>query len=69
METVVAIDTEILDKAMQASAVNGQTERQLVENALRLFMLQNNQGKARKFRGKLQWEGDLDELRAVKWSS
>jgi hypothetical protein len=49
--------------------VNGQTERQLVENALRLFTLQNNQGKARKFRGKLQWEGDLDELRTAKWSS
>jgi Arc/MetJ family transcription regulator len=65
METVVAINADILDMAMQAAA--GQTQRQLVEDALRLFMLQNKQGEARKYRGKLRWEGSLDELRAAKW--
>jgi len=66
METAVTIDTEILDKAMQAAV--GQTQRQLVEDALRLFALQNSQNEARKYRGKLQWEGNLDELRTAKWS-
>ena len=61
MESVVTIDTEILNKAMQAAA--GQTQRQLVEDALRLFALQNKQSEARKYRRKLQWEGSLDELR------
>jgi len=67
METAVTIDTEILDKAMKAAV--GQTQRQLVEDALRLFVLQNRQSEARKYRGKLQWEGNLDELRTAKWSS
>jgi len=65
METAVTIDTEILNKAMQT--VVGQTQRQLVEDALRLFTLQNKQSEARKYRGKLQWEGSLDELRTAKW--
>jgi hypothetical protein len=66
METVVTIDTEILNKAMQVAV--GQTQRQLIEDALQLFALQNRQDEARKYRGKLQWEGNLDELRMAKWS-
>jgi len=66
METAISIDTDILNKAMRVSV--GQTQRQLVEDALRLFVLQNKQGEARKYRGKLKWEGNLDELRTAKWS-
>jgi len=66
METAITIDTDILNKAMQASG--GQTQRQLVEDALRLFAMQNKQCEVRKYRGKLKWEGNLDELRTVKWS-
>jgi len=65
METAVTIDADILDKAMRAAS--GQTQRQLVEDALRLFAVQNKQAEVRKYRGKLQWEGDLDELRTAKW--
>jgi len=66
METAVTIDVELLNKAMHVAV--GQTQRQLVEDALRLFVLQNRQSEARKYRGKLQWEGNLDELRMTKWS-
>jgi hypothetical protein len=66
METAVTIDVEILNKAMQVAV--GQNQRQLVEDALQLFALQNSQSEARKYRGKLQWEGNLDELRTAKWS-
>jgi len=65
METAVTVDVDILNKAMQAAS--GQTQRQLVEDALRLFAMQNRQADVRKYRGKLQWEGNLDELRAAKW--
>jgi Arc/MetJ family transcription regulator len=65
MDTAVTIDTDILNKAMQAAV--GQTQRQLVEDALRLFVLQNRQGEARRYRGKLRWEGNLEELRTAKW--
>jgi len=64
METAVTINTELLNKAMQVAV--GQTQRQLVEDALQLFVLQNRQSEARKYRGKLQWEGNLDELRMAK---
>jgi len=64
METAVTVDVDILNEAMQAA--DGQTQRQLVENALRLFSTQNSQAEARKYRGKLQWEGNLDELRTAK---
>jgi len=66
METSVIIDTNILNKAMQSTGA--QTQRQLVEDALRLFILQNRQNEVRKYRGKLHWEGNLDELRTAKWS-
>jgi Arc/MetJ family transcription regulator len=67
VETTITVDVDILDKAMQATS--GQTQRQLVEDALRLFTMQNKQADVRKYRGKLQWEGNLDELRMAKWSS
>jgi Arc/MetJ family transcription regulator len=66
METAVTVDADILNEAMQAAS--GQTQRQLVEDALRFFVMQNRQAEARKYRGKLQWEGNLDELRTAKWS-
>jgi len=67
MEMAVTVDVDILNEAMQAAG--GQTQRQLVEDALRFFIIKNRQSEARKYRGKLQWEGNLDELRAAKWSS
>jgi len=66
METAVTVDVDILNEAMQAAG--GQTQSQLVEDALRFFANKNRQSEARKYRGKLQWEGNLDELRAAKWS-
>ena len=39
METAVTIDNDLLNKAMQTVGV--QTQRQLIEDALRLFVLQS----------------------------
>ena len=66
METAVTINAELLDKAMQAA--DGQTQQELIEDALRLFTLRSKQSEARKYRGKLQWEGNLDKMREAKWS-
>jgi len=66
METAVAIDTDILKNAMQVAGK--QTQRQLVEDALKLYTMQKKQNEIRKYRGKLQWEGNLDEMRTAKWS-
>jgi len=66
METAIVVDTEILERAMESA--EGIPQRLIVEDALRLFTMRNKQDDARKYRGKLQWEGDLDELRTAKWS-
>ena len=66
METAVTIDAELLREAIQVSG--GQPQHQLVEEALKLLIMQKKQNVIRKYRGKLRWEGNLDELRAAKWS-
>ena len=65
METAVTVDIDLLNKAMQIAGE--QTQKQLVEDALRLFVLQGKQEEARRYRGKLKWEGDLNDLRTAKW--
>ena len=67
METAVTIDADVLDKAMQTA--DGQTQREIVEDALRLFAMRSSYDLARQYRGKLRWEGDLDEMRTSKWLS
>jgi len=62
METTITIDTDLLSKAMKIA--EGQSQKQIIEDALRLFVVRSGQSEARKYRGKLRWEGDLDELRA-----
>jgi hypothetical protein len=39
----------------------------IIAGFLRIFALQNRLGEARRYRKKLQWEGNLDELRTAKW--
>ena len=66
MDTAITIDSDLLNKAMEVTG--GQNQRQIVENALRIYVTHNKQNEVRKYRGKLQWEGNLDELRTAKWS-
>ena len=66
MDTAITIDSDLLNKAMKIAG--GENQRELIENALQIYITHNKQSEARKYRGKLQWEGNLDELRAAKWS-
>jgi len=47
--------------ALKASGLS--TKREVVELGLKLLVRQNRQQAIRKLRGKLKWEGDLDEMR------
>jgi Arc/MetJ family transcription regulator len=67
METQVAINTDLLTEALRFSGL--QTGRQVVEKGLSLIVTQNQQAEIRNWRGKLHWEGNLDEMRTSKWSS
>lgn len=70
MRTNIEIDDELMEEAMRRAKTK--TKRETVEEALRLLIRLNRQTGIRKLRGKIKWEGNLDELRAsrehtVKW--
>jgi Arc/MetJ family transcription regulator len=67
METQVGIDADLLTEALRSSGL--QTGRQVVEKGLSLIVTQNQQAEIRALRGKLHWEGNLDEMRSPRWSS
>jgi Arc/MetJ family transcription regulator len=62
MRTNIEIDDELMEEAMRRAKTK--TKRETVEEALRLLIKVNRQTGIRKFRGKIQWEGNLDQLRA-----
>ncbi len=70
MRTNIEIDDDLMAEAMRRAKTK--TKRETVEEALRLLIRLNRQTGIRKLRGKIKWEGNLDELRQsrehlVKW--
>lgn len=61
MRTNIVIDDELMTSAIQATGLK--TKREAVEQGLKLLVQQGQQKKIRKLRGKLNWEGDLDQMR------
>ncbi|MCW5622547.1 MAG: type II toxin-antitoxin system VapB family antitoxin [Burkholderiales bacterium] len=61
MRTNIDIDDELMAQAMKASGLT--TKRETVEAGLRLLVKLKTQERIRRFRGKLRWEGDLDQMR------
>lgn len=61
MRTNIVIDDELMEKALHVSGLK--TKREVVEEGLRLLIQLNQQEHIRKFRGKLKWEGSLEEMR------
>ena len=61
MRTNIVIDDELMAEALRASGLA--TKREAVEQGLKLLVRQNRQQAIRKLRGKLKWEGSLDDLR------
>ncbi len=61
MRTNIDIDDALMAKALKASG--HRTKKATVEEALRLLVRTRRQGRLRRLRGKLRWEGSLDEMR------
>ena len=61
MRTNIEIDDELMEEAMRHSKTK--TKRATVEQALRILIRLNRQTGIRRFRGKVKWEGNLDESR------
>jgi Arc/MetJ family transcription regulator len=61
MRTNIEIDDKLMQQAMRASKTT--TKKAAVEAALQLLVRLDAQAGIRKLRGKIQWEGDLEESR------
>jgi Arc/MetJ family transcription regulator len=62
MRTNIEIDERLMRQAMKASGAR--TKRATVEAALKLLADTYRQGSIRRLRGKIHWEGNLEESRA-----
>ncbi len=64
MRTNIVIDDELMTKALKATGLN--TKKDVVEQGLKLLIRRKKQQTVRNLKGKVKWEGDLDELRGGK---
>lgn len=64
MRTNIAIDDKLMDTALKVSGLP--TKKDVVEEALKLLVLVKKQSRLKKLRGKLKWEGNLEEFRTAK---
>lgn len=61
MRTNIVIDDQLMSQALQLSGLT--TKKEAVEEGLRLLIAMKKQESIRQFRGKLNWVGDLDDMR------
>ncbi|WP_426167175.1 type II toxin-antitoxin system VapB family antitoxin [Pseudoduganella sp. R-34] len=64
MRTNIEIDDKLMDDALRLTGAA--TKREAVEMGLRTLLRLKQQEEIRRFKGKLQWEGDLDAMRVDK---
>ena len=62
MRTNIVIDDQLMKEALALSGLK--TKKAVVEEALKLLIHFKHQANIRKLKGKLSWEGDLDEMRS-----
>jgi Arc/MetJ family transcription regulator len=61
MRTNIVIDDKLMKETLKATGLK--TKREAVELGLRTLLRLQQQEEIRRFRGKLDWHGDLDALR------
>jgi len=61
MRTNIVIDDELMNQVMKLTGLK--TKREAVEQGLKTLLRLKRQEQLRKYRGKLQWEGDLNDMR------
>jgi Arc/MetJ family transcription regulator len=62
VRTNIVIDDELMASALKLTGLK--TKREAVELGLKTLIKLKQQEQIRQFRGKLSWQGDLDELRS-----
>lgn len=61
MRTNIVIDDRLMEEALRLTGLK--TKKEAVELGLRTLLRLGEQGQIRRFRGKLNWQGDLDAMR------
>lgn len=61
MRTNIVIDDDLMERAKKATGLD--TKRAVVEAGLRMLLRLERQQEIRKLRGKIRWEGDLEQSR------
>ena len=61
MRTNIVIDDKLMKEVLKRTGLK--TKREAVEQGLRTLLRLKKQEEINKYRGKLPWEGDLDEMR------
>jgi Arc/MetJ family transcription regulator len=61
MRTNIVLDDNLIERAQKLTGIK--TKREVVQEALRTLILLREQAEVRQLRGKLKWEGNLDEQR------
>ena len=64
MRTNIVIDDQLMQETLRVTGVR--TKREAVELGLRTLLRLRQQEEIRRFRGKLNWQGDLEAMRADK---
>ena len=61
MRTNIVIDDDLMNEILKVTGLK--TKREAVDMGLRTLLALRKQEAIRAYRGKLQWEGDLDAMR------
>ena len=61
MRTNIVIDDKLMKETLRLTGLK--TKREAVELGLRTLVRLRKQDEIRRFRGKLNWQGDLDAMR------
>jgi len=64
MRTNIAIDDKLMKETLRLTGLK--TKREAVELGLRTIVRLRKQGEIRRFRGKLDWQSNLDAMRTDK---
>jgi len=64
MRTNVVLDDDLMRTALELSGF--ETKKKAIEEGLKLLIQLNRQSQIKKYRGKLRWTGNLDEMRTDK---
>ena len=59
--TNIVLDDKLVDKCMKTTGIK--TQRALIDHALRELLRHESQTKILELKGKIKWDGDLNEWR------